>query len=393
MAIWKGQWVQYDFDTVIDRLGTNSLKYDFAHERGKPEGALPLWVADMDFPAPPEVLADIHKAVEHGIFGYSEPKDAYYDAVSAWFAARFGFQAARHEILKTPGVVFALAQAIRAYTQPNEAVLIQTPVYHPFYEVVRHNGRTLVTNPLSYRDGRYFMDFADFECKIVEDRVKLFILCNPHNPVGRVWTQEELATVNDLCERHGVLILSDEIHCDFIWPGHTHTCFGQLNENALIATAPSKTFNLAGLQVSNIFVRNAELRGKLKTELNRSGYSQLNTLGLVACQSAYAKGGAWLEALKLYLVTNIGFTRDFLRERLPRILLVEPEGTYLLWLDFSAYGLLQDELDGRIVKNAKLWLSGGTSFGQDGKGFQRINVACPRATLAEALNRLEKAFR
>jgi len=384
--------VQYEFDTVIDRHNTNALKYDFARERGKPEGVLPLWVADMDFPAPPEVLADLQKAVEHGIFGYSEPKDAYYDAVINWFAERFAYRVARQEIIKTPGIVFALAEAVRAYTLPGEAVLIQTPVYHPFYEVIRSNGRTLVTNPLHYQDGRYRMDFADFERKIVENAVKLFILCNPHNPVGRVWTRDELVTVNELCEQHNVLILSDEIHCDFVWPGHTHICFGTLNENAIVATAPSKTFNLAGLQASNLFIKNAELRARLKTEINRSGYSQLNTLGLVACQSAYTKGGAWLEALKSYLVANIQFTRSFLEERLPNIRLVEPEGTYLLWLDFSAYGLTQEELDSRVTKNAKLWLSGGTTFGQDGAGFQRVNIACPRATLAEALERLAQEF-
>ena len=222
--------------------------------------------------------------------------------------------------------------------------------------------------------------------------VKLFILCNPHNPVGRVWTWNELAAMNEICGRRGVIVVSDEIHCDFVWPGHAHTCFGLLNENAVIATAPSKTFNLAGLQVSNIFARNTELRDKLKAEINRSGYSQLNTLGLIACQSAYAKGGAWLAALKSYLEENIRFTRAFLKKRLPKIRLVEPEGTYLLWLDFSAYGLTQDELDHRVTEKAKLWLDGGTMFGPEGEGFQRVNIACPKTTLTEALDRLETAF-
>jgi len=382
-----------DFDAVVNCRGTNSLKHDFARERGKPEGLLPLWVADMDFPTAPEVLADIKKRVNHGIFGYTEPKDDYYDALIDWFDSRYGYRAASHDIVKTPGVVFALAQAIRATTLPGEAVMIQTPVYHPFYETIHNNRRMLVTNPLVYDDGKYTIDFEDFEHKITSYDVRLFLLCSPHNPVGRVWTQSELATMNEICERHSVIVVSDEVHCDLVWPGHTHTCFGTLNENAIIATAPSKTFNLAGLQTSNIFVKNAELREKLKAEIIRSGYGQLNTLGLVACQSAYAKGGAWLEEAKSYLVGNIRFAREFLAAHLPKIRLVEPEGTYLLWLDFSAYKLTQNELDQRITENARLWLSSGITYGQNGEGFQRMNIACPRATLAEALNRLENAFK
>jgi cystathionine beta-lyase len=384
--------MNYDFDTIIDRSGTNSVKYDFAREKGKPEGALPMWVADMDFPAPPEVLADIQKAVTHGIFGYTEPKDDYYNAVTEWFDTRFGYHAAQHETVKAPGVVFALAQMIRAFTLPNEAVMIQTPVYYPFYDVIRENGRTLVSNPLIYHNEKYSIDFEDFERKITDYGVKLFILCSPHNPVGRVWTREELGQMNDICVKYGVIIVSDEIHCDFVWSGHKHTCFGLLNENAVIATAPSKTFNLAGLQVSNIFVKNEDLRNKLKTEINRSGYCQLNTLGIVACQSAYTKGAVWFDALKTYLEENIRFTRDFLAAQLPKIKLVEPESTYLLWLDFSEYGLTQAELDRRVTEGAKLWLNGGTMFGADGKGFQRINIACPKATLIDALEKLEKEF-
>ena len=384
--------MKYDFDAVIDRHGTNSLKYDFARERGKPEGLLPLWVADMDFPAPPEVLSDLRKAVDHGIFGYTEPKGDYYDAITGWFGSRFGYQVSRREIVKTPGLVFALSQAVRAYTRPGEAVMIQSPVYYPFYDVALDNERKLVTNPLVYDDGSYSIDFDDFERKIAGCGVKMFILCNPHNPVGRVWTRNELAAMAEICGRRGVIMVSDEIHCDFVWPGHVHTCLGLLDENAVVATAPSKTFNLAGLQISNVFVKNAELRGKLKTEINRSGYSQMNTLGLLACQSAYAKGGAWLAALKPYLEENISFTRAFLKERLPKVRLVEPEGTYLLWLDFSAYGLAQDELDRRVTENAKLWLDGGTMFGPEGEGFQRVNIACPKTTLTEALGRLETVF-
>ncbi len=380
------------FDIMIDRRGTNSIKYDCARERGKPEGLLPMWVADMDFAAPPEVLADIQKAVSHGIFGYSEPKDDYYNAVIEWFNSRFDYRVEQHEIVMSPGLVYGLAQAVRAFTAPNEAVMIQTPVYYPFYDVVRNNDRRLVCNSLVYNNGQYSIDVEDFERKITDYEVKLFLLCSPHNPVGRVWTREELELMNEICEKHGVIVVSDEIHCDFVWNEHAHICFGTINENAVIATAPSKTFNLAGLQVSNIFVRNEALRRKLQAEIGRSGYHQLNTLGIVACQSAYTKGSAWLEELKVYLSENIKTVQDFLTARLPKIQLVEPQAMYLLWLDFSAYGLTQAELDRRVTEGAKLWLNGGTMFGAEGKGFQRINIACPKSVLLDALERLEKEF-
>jgi cystathionine beta-lyase len=381
-----------NFDTIVDRRGTNCIKYDFARERGKPEGLLPMWVADMDFSLPAEVLEDLHKVINHGIFGYSEVKDDYYKAVSDWFSSRFNYQVTRHDIVKTPGVVYALAQAVRAFTASGESVMIQTPVYYPFFDVVRNNDRTLVLNPLTYKEGKYFINFEDFENKIKECNVKLFLLCSPHNPVCRVWTKEELERMNGICVKHGVIIVSDEIHCDFIWKGYTHTCFGLLNENAVIVTAPTKTFNLAGLQVSNIFIKNADLRGKFKAEIGRSGYSQLNTLGLAACQSAYSKGAPWLEALNAYLSENIRITSEFLKENIPNIKLVEPEGTYLLWLDFSSYVLSQTELNRRVTEGAKLWLNDGVIFGSDGEGFQRINIACPKSTLLDALGRLKVEF-
>ncbi|MCL2052619.1 MAG: pyridoxal phosphate-dependent aminotransferase [Lachnospiraceae bacterium] len=381
--------MKYDFDKVTDRTNTNSLKYDFAKERGKPDGVLPMWVADMDFPAPPPVLEDIKKAVAHGIFGYTEVKRDYYLAVSEWFRKWFDYDVSEEEIVKTPGIVFALAQMVRAYTNPGDSVMIQTPVYYPFYEIIRDNNRTIVKNPLVYKNGKYFMDFEDFERKAVQNNVKLFILCSPHNPVGRVWNKDELQAINEICERYGILIISDEIHCDFIYEGHPHTVFGHINENAIICTAPSKTFNLAGLQASNIFIKNAELRRKLAYEIQKSGYSQLNTLGLIACMSAYLNGGEWLSQLKEYLWGNISLVREFLTAQLPEIKLIEPEGTYLLWLNFSSLGLTQKELDNLITNKAKLWLSSGTAFGEEGNGFWRMNIACPRAILEDALLRLE----
>jgi cystathionine beta-lyase len=383
----------YNFDKITDRRGTWSLKYDFAKERGMPEDLLPLWVADMDFPAPPEVLADIQNAVSHGVFGYTEPKGEYADILSAWFDGRFGYSVSPEEIVKTPGVVYSLAHAVKAFTSEGDSVIIQTPVYYPFYSVIADNNRKVIKNPLTYSGGKYGIDLEDFESKVKSNEVKLFLLCSPHNPVGRVWTSDELARLSGICKKYGVLVVSDEIHCDFIYPGHKHTCFGLLDENSVIATAPSKSFNLAGLQVSNIIIKNKRLRSAFKTEISKSGYSQLNTLGLVACRSAYEKGGAWLEQLNKYLTENLSLVREFLSAKLPKIKLIEPEGTYLLWLDFSAYGLTPKANDQRIISGARLWLDGGTIFGAEGAGFQRVNIACPRAALAEALDRLYQEFK
>jgi cystathionine beta-lyase len=388
----------YDFDSVINRCGTNCIKYDFAKERGKPEilpgmtGLIPMWVADMDFASPPEVIEDLQKTAAHGIFGYTEVKEDYYDALSKWFSSRFDFNVTRKDIVKAPGIVYALSQAVRAFAKEGESVLIQTPVYYPFFDVVKNNGRNLVLNPLLYKDGKYFMDFEDFENKIKTQKVKLFILCSPHNPAGRVWTKEELEQINKICKENDVIIVSDEIHCDFIWPGHKHTCFGLINEDSVIMTAPTKTFNLAGLHVSNIFIKNKPLRDKFRAEIAASGYSQLNTLGLAACKSAYTKGGPWLEELNAYLFQNINETAGFLEKKIPKIKLVKPEGTYLLWLDFSSFGLTQEELNRRVTEGAKLWFNDGVSFGEDGKGFLRMNIACPRTVLRQALGRLEKEF-
>lgn len=387
---------QYDFDTVIDRSGTNSLKYDFAVERGRPADVLPLWVADMDFRAPQPVLDALQKAVAHGIFGYSEVKGEYYNAVSSWFLRRFAWQTRPEWLVKTPGVVFAIAMALRALTQPGESVLIQPPVYYPFFSVVEDNGRKLVENALVYENGGYRIDFADFEDKIVREKVKLFILCSPHNPVGRVWSREELVKIGDICKKHGVFVISDEIHCDFSLPGQSHTVFLAANpdmqEQTIICTAPSKTFNLAGLQVSNIWIPGERVRSAFCREIDRAGYSQLNTLGLAACQAAYSEGEEWLEQCRVYLKSNLDFLRGFLAEHLPQIKLVEPQGTYFAWLDCSALGLSRNELNDLIVNRAKLWLDAGHIFGGGAEQFQRVVLACPRATLEKALLRLEKAI-
>ena len=387
--------MQYNFDTVIDRKNTNSLKYDFAVERGYPADVLPIWVADMDFRAPKPVLDALSKAVDHGIFGYSDVKQDYYGAVSRWFIDRFGWQTQPDWLVRTPGVVFALAMAVRALTQPGDGILIQPPVYYPFFSVIRDNERIVIENPLVYQGGCYHIDFTDFEEKIIQNQVKLFILCSPHNPVGKVWTREELTQIGRICKKHCVFVVSDEIHCDFAFPEHPHTVFLTANPDlarqAIVCTAPSKTFNLAGLQVSNIWIPDPDVRKWFIKEIDRSGYSQLNALGLVACQAAYAHGGEWLEQCKAYLRGNLEFLRDFLTEHIPQIKLVEPEGTYFAWLDCSGLGLSRKELNELIVNRAKLWLDAGHIFGGNAGQFQRVVLACPRSTLREALERLESA--
>lgn len=385
----------YNFDEIIERRDTDSLKYDFAAKRGKPDGLLPLWVADMDFRTPPCVMDALMEKSAHGIFGYSESREDYFKVLQGWFSRRFDWQVHPDWLVKTPGVVFAVCAAIRALTQEYDAVLIQQPVYYPFTESVEANRRKLVVNELVYDGSTYHIDFEDFEQKIEEHNVKLFILCNPHNPVGRVWTRDELIRMGDICAAHGVTVISDEIHADFIYPGHAHAVFANLKPEfetiTVTCTAPTKTFNLAGLQVSNIFVANRTLRHRIRQEMNRCGYSQINVMGLVACKAAYQKGEDWLEALKGYLEDNLKYLRAYLQKHIPEIKLVEPQGTYLVWLDCKALKLSDKALDELIVSRAKLWLDAGTMFGQGGSGFQRINIACPRSVLKQALEQLESA--
>lgn len=387
----------FNFDEIIDRKNTNSIKYDFALERGMPDGILPLWVADMDFKTPPCVIKTLVEASNHGIFGYSEVKEEYFHILKKWFSSHYNWDIERQWLVKTPGVVYAISMAIRAFTKEGDSVLIQRPVYYPFSESILCNNRNLVNNPLVYKDGAYSIDFIDFEEKIIKNNVKLFILCNPHNPVGKVWSKEELITLGDICLKHNVTVVSDEIHADFIYPGREHNVFANLKPEFLditvTCTAPSKTFNLAGLQVSNIFIANKSLKKLFKEEINKSGYSQLNTMGLLACMSAYENGGKWLEELKEYLLGNLNFVKEYLNKNLPELTLVEPEGTYLIWIDFSKLNLTEEELENLIVKKANLWLDKGTMFGPEGKGFQRINMACQRATLENALINLTKVIK
>lgn len=384
----------YDFNKVTDRHGTNAIKYDLAVARGKPADVLPLWVADMDFPTAPAILEALHKKVNHGIFGYSVPGEDFYETVKNWQKTEHDFDIARHWVVTTPGVVFAIACAIKAFTREEEAVIIQTPVYYPFKNMILANNRKLVTSSLFEKDGKWQIDFDDFEKKIVENDVKLFILCSPHNPVGRVWSREELTRLSEICLKHNVIVFADEIHNDFVFEPNKHIVFSTISKeaawNSVISTSASKTFNLAGLQFSVNFIQNPALKKKFHDERDKTGYDEPSLMGFVATQAAYEHGKEWLTALKKHLVENLDFVRNFVKENLPKVRLIEPEGTYLLWLDFSAYGYSDSELDNLIVNKAKVWLDRGTMFGCEGEGYQRINIATPRPILEDALKRIEK---
>ena len=387
----------YDFDKVIDRHGTNCLKFDFAKERGKNGDELSLWVADMDFQVAKPITDALQAQVNHGIYGYSEVKSDYFDIVKNWFKDNFDWEIKKGSLVKTPGVVYAIAMAVKAFTKGGEAVIIQQPVYYPFSEMIIANNRKLVNSPLVLKDGRYEIDFEDFEKKIVENNVKLFILCSPHNPVGRVWSVEELKKIGDICIKHDVVIFSDEIHADFVYEPNKHHVFASLGEsyaaNSVIATAPSKSFNIAGLQVSNIFIENKKLRDAFRNEIVKSGYSQLNTMGLVAARAAYESGKEWLDEVRAYIKDNLIFFRDYLKENIGELSLIEPEGTYLVWVDFRKLGLSEKQREDLIVNKAKLWIDSGAMFGVDGEGFERFNIACPREYLKMALDSLAKAIK
>lgn len=384
-----------DFDQIINRRNTRCLKYDFAARRGYPEDILPLWVADMDFKTSSYVEDALSELVRHNIYGYSntQPGDGFFEAVSGWMERHHGWKVDPLWHVKSPGVCFAIASAIRALTEPGDSVIIQQPVYYPFSSLIRHNGRKVVSSDL-VRDseGHYSMDYDDFEQKVIRHDVKLFILCNPHNPVGRVWTKEELQRIGRICAAHGVIVFSDEIHFDFVWEGE-HNVFQEIDpafrEFTVTATSPSKTFNLAGLQQSNIFIPNISLKRRFTEEINRTGYDEPTIFGIAAAQAVYENGDTWYESMKAYVEKNICFADEFVREHLPGVSMKKPEGTYLIWLDFSGTGMTTAELDDMIIQKAKLWLDSGAIFGKAGEGFQRINTACPQSILREALERLE----
>ncbi len=380
----------YDFDTPIDRRGTNSYKWDSVPY----DDVLPLWVADMDFATAPCVQEAVKRRAEHPVFGYVRVPDSYYRSVIEWFDRRHGFGMEREWIIYTSGVVPAVSATIQAVCEAGDKVLVQTPVYNCFFSSIRNSRCQTADSPLRLVDNRYEMDFDDLEKKAADPAVKLMLLCNPHNPAGRAWTRDELQRVGDICLKHNVLVVSDEIHNELTMPGKSYTSFGTLGEpyltNAVVLTSPSKAFNIAGLQIANITVKSPTLRRKINRAINVNEVCDVNPFGVEALQAAYTKEGeAWLEELREYLGGNYRALREFVGERMPELKVVEMEATYLVWVDCSAMGMESDVLEERLMEEQHVWFNAGKMYQPEGSRFVRINIACPRERLREALRRFE----
>ncbi len=384
-----------EFDRVIDRRGTASLKWDYSRRYTGLEGLLPLWVADMDFPAPPEVLQALRRRVEHGIFGYTLEPESYFQAAMDWMLRRHGWMLKREWLIPAPGVVPAISLAILAFSEPGDAVVIQPPVYYPFAQCIRRNGRSVAENPLILTGWRYGMDFAQLE-RLIGPRTRLAILCSPHNPVGRVWERDELARLAEICLPGGLILLSDEIHCDLVLPGFRHQPTASLSAELAASTvtflSATKTFNLAGLGGSLVVIPDAELRRRFQNTLESVWTALANALSTAASEAAWRHGEPWLDRLLAYIQANYEFLVRFLAERLPELRVMPLEGTYLAWIDCRALGLPDTRLKARILEGAGVWLDEGPMFGTGGQGFQRLNLACPRPTLRQALERLAGAL-
>ncbi|SMF89595.1 cystathione beta-lyase [Paenibacillus uliginis N3/975] len=386
-----------NFDLTINRTRTASLKWDNIPAVFGVDDALPMWVADMDFAAPPAVVRAMHARVEHGVFGYTLQTETYREAITSWMDKRHNWSIKPEWIQYCPGVVPALSLIVEAFTEPGDQVIIQTPVYPPFYSVVKDHGRELVQNPLILTEqGDYVMDFEDLERSLSGGRVKMIILCSPHNPVGRVWTKEELSRIASLCEQHDVLVVSDEIHADLIYQAGSHTPFASLSEDAamrsFICTAASKTFNIAGLNTANIIIPNDTLRRRFDKALQRYALGSITPMGAAATETAYREGGEWLDALLSYVRGNMEYIRDFIQEHMPEVKVKLPQATYLLWIDFRGLGMSDEDLNRFLVQKAKIGMNRGVTFGKSAEGFMRMNMACTRATAEEAMSRLNAAI-
>ena len=398
--------MNYNFDAEVDRRNSASLKWEFIQSSEDPlkwehtdrffgeNRILPMWVADMDFPCPKPVVDALVARAQHRIYGYTMPSPAFYQSVVRWMQRRHGWEIAPEWICITPGVVPALNMLVRAFVSAGDKVLIQPPVYYPFYSAIQNNGAELALNPLIYEDGRYRMDLADLEVRCKDSEVKLAILCSPHNPVGRVWTREELVQFGEICIENDVLVVSDEIHGDLIYKGHVFTPFAKVSDtfaqNSITCTAPSKTFNLAGLQTSCIVIPNEHLRSRYQSILQSNGIFGVGSFGAVALQAAYDHGEEWLAQLLEYLEGNLRYLEQYVAERIPQMTVVRPEGTYLVWLDCRRLGLDKEDLQHLMLEEARVYLDEGFLFGPEGDGFERINIACPRALLVEALDRIRE---
>lgn len=384
------------FDTVHERVNTKSIKWDGFEAVFNANDVLPMWIADMDFKAPDAVNAALIKRAEHGIFGYTIIDSDLKNTIVNWVQTKHGWEISPDTLSFSPGVVTSLQMAIQAFTEPGDNILIQTPVYPPFYDLIEQHKRNIVKNPLQATDGYYEIDFADFEDKLKTENIKAFIFCSPHNPVGRVWKKEELAEVSRLCLKYNVLILSDEIHSDLIFSGHTHIPIASLSkavaEQTLTLMAPSKTFNLAGLQASYIITENKNLKEKLDWMIDIQGHKSLNTMGNTALEAAYLHGATWVEELVTVLESHQTYVREMFAKYANELKVTKAEGTYLLWIDCSALGFNSEELMKFMVEEAKVGLNPGITYGSEGEQFMRINIACPRATLEEGVRRIIEAL-
>lgn len=385
------------FDEVITRTGTDCAKWDAISNEGKPADVLPMWVADMDFKAPQAVIDALQKRVEHGVYGYTFISDEYRQIVANWMQRRYLWAIEKDWIVPTPGVVTALKIAVNAYTNPGDAIIIQKPVYYPFDFSIEQNDRKKIENPVLFDGEQFNIDFEDFEKKVIDNNVKMYILCNPYNPIGKVWTKEELKKIGDICKKHNVIVVSDEIHSDFVFAPNIHVPFFEVDPSykdfSIVCTAPSKTFNLAGLQASNIIIANEDLKQKFIDCKSKMGINEPNIFGLEACKAAYSKCDDWCDELVLYIKDNFDYMDMYLKEHMPKLKLIKPQGLYLGWVDFRKLGLHHEELEKFMLEKAKLWLDEGYIFGLQGAGFERFNVATPRSILKDALDRLYQALK
>lgn len=378
--------MKYDFDKTIDRRATNSYKWDSA-----PEGVLPMWVADMDFRTAPAIIDALQKRVAHGIFGYTRVSDAYYDAVTSWFSRRHGWDIDREWIIYTSGVVPAVSAVIKALTVPGDKVIVQTPVYNCFFSSIRNNGCEIVSNPLRRTADTYEMDFDALERCATDPRAKVMLLCNPHNPAGRVWTPDELTRLGNICLRNGVTVVADEIHCELVYQGFKYTPFASLSDaflhRSVTCVSPSKAFNIAGLQIANIVAFDNDLRSRIDKAININEVCDVNPFGVAATIAAYNEGEEWLNQLVDYLHGNYEAMAEFCRRELPEFPITRLEGTYLVWMDCSSLGMPSDALEHALLDDARLWLNAGTMYGAEGEGYMRWNIACPRSVMLDGLNR------
>lgn len=381
---------KYDFNQVVQRKNTNSYKWDIVAD-----DILPLWVADMDFEVAPEIKQAIIERANHGIFGYTLVPDSYYDSIIQWFKSRHNWSIDRNSIIYTSGVVPAISATIKALAMPGENVLVQTPVYNCFFSSIRNQGCCVVENELIREGDTYKINFEDFEKKCADEKTTIFLLCNPHNPTGRVWTKDELDQMNSICLKHGVKVISDEIHCELVMPGYSYTPFASISEecknNSIILNSPSKAFNIAGLQIANIICENTVWRRRINRAINIFEICDVNPFGIVALQAAYNKGGEWIDELNQYIYENYLYLKQFILEELPQVEVIKLEGTYLAWIDIMCFELSSDEAYNELLNDGKVLVNSGTLYGKkSGEGYLRINLACPRETLKKGLIRIAR---